>query len=402
MKKKKRVTIIMSLVFLALIISGGIYAYTEHISNKNVEKAKEYLSENYKEIETVQVELESLKEDSFLRKGLTAQDINKVEEHINSIKSSSSDYNLKKGDLEDEIAELSTNKDSLKKELSSINNQFKTQEAINALFNQETLAIDGKDVNSDVVIKESIEATTIAELKETSLVEDEKNTDWQIAINTLIIEAETQLSKIETATSKVEELVKDGNVQSGVSIDAYNQVKSEVDTVKNENVKKELSDKLVKVYDQVRDISKLSEKEVARRSLALFMQLYEEGNTDSTYNTSIFSFDNYKGGIQYMYVEGMNVDARIRGSYSITQNGNVTFYDGVPGGAMEISESKTANIFTDINETLLNSIRIDVTDLDSSIWAEVEKKKQEFEQSFSDNSDESLFESSYEGLPFDQ
>lgn len=375
MKRKKLVRVLIPIVLIILIIIGGLYVYKEYLYSKNIDMAKEKLTENYKLIETVNFELETLKEGSFLREGITAQDIKQVEEIINAIKSSYSEYNLKKGDLEAEINDISIEKESFKKRLSVINNQFKIQESVNALFTQDTLAIDGENINTDIVIEDSLNDMRLEEIKDSLLMESEEDSIWQTAINTLIIEAETQLSQIEVATSKVENLVGIVNNQSTISLDDYNLIKTEVNLIKNKKIKKQLSDKLNIIYNKVLDISKLSEKEISRRSLALFMQLYEENNSDSTYNISIFTFDRNKGGIQYMHVFDDIVDAKLRASYSINDNGDVNFYNEF-GSSMEISESKTGNIFTDVNESLLNSIRQDVTDLDRSIWTEIEKKQQ--------------------------
>ncbi|CEI80722.1 hypothetical protein BN997_00531 [Oceanobacillus oncorhynchi] len=378
---KKRIIIPLILVLLIAGGAGGYYLYNKNTYQETLENATSLLSEQQENIESVQSELESFDEGSYLREGLTEEDIQAVEDKMEAIKDLSSEFDLKENDLEEDVAEIASDKEDLKEKLSAIRAQLETQQSVNDLFEQETPAINGSEINEDVIIKEDLETSTLEDLKETAFIEDEDISEWQTAINTFITDAENQLSTTATATAQVETLFKDGEVQGEVTLEAYDEAKSEVDKIQNETVKETLTADLDSAHAHIQDISMLSDEEIARRALALFVDLYWEVN-ENTFATLEYIWGGYQfdadGGAGSFSSMNMPGNAKPICSYTIDKNGDVLFKD-IPDLVTDCSsEPKTANIFTDVDETILNNIRGDVSMQGDSVIDEMTQEEWEW------------------------
>lgn len=366
--------IIIPLVIILLIAggAGGYYLYNKNTYQETLENATALLSEQQENIESVQSELESFNEDSYLREGLTEEDIQAVEKKVDTIKDLSSELDLKENDLEEDVVELVSDKEDLKEKLSSIRAQLETQQSVNDLFEQETPAINGSEINEDVIIKENLETGTLEDLKETAFIEDEDISEWQIAINTFITDAENQLSTTATATAQVETLFKDGEVQGEVTLEAYDEAKSEVDKIQNETVKETLTADLDNAHAHIKDISMLSDGEIARRAFALYFQessQYLENDEMIGKDTDFYYGETGDGGliVHYSVLDHAHSNPEW---YSVTQNGEVTFCSAQTCGDEESDwyDPKTGNIFTDLDDEVLNRVREDVSRMEYSAW----------------------------------
>ncbi|WP_348922143.1 hypothetical protein [Enterococcus rotai] len=130
-----------------------------------------------------------------------------------------------------------------------------TEKAVNDLF--EKAIIDNKDAEK-IAIKNDLKDDTVKKVKEQYFVE-KTNDAWQKVINDSIVNADNQLKQIDTAKKAVEKVFKDNKV---VNTDQKNidAAKKEVDKIKNAKSKKELSDKLAKVKQEVDRKAKEKEK----------------------------------------------------------------------------------------------------------------------------------------------
>lgn len=131
-----------------------------------------------------------------------------------------------------------------------------TETAINNLF--EKAIINSKDAEK-VAIKNDLDSGEITEVKQKYYVENSKD-DWQKTINDGILNAENQMKQIETAKSSVEKIFKDNKV---VNTDQKNvdSANKEISKIKNAKAKKDLSDKVAKVQEEINKQKKEKEEQ---------------------------------------------------------------------------------------------------------------------------------------------
>lgn len=154
---------------------------------------------------------------------------------------------LKEDDFQDyyssspEYKEYEELVESLSERLEELVYKTAVQSEVNALFSE--AAIQDDQVEADLAIKDDLHAEEIAAVQPREAEEDA----WYTAINGLMTSASDQLKQIETAAEAVAKLFDGDEINSEVSREDYDSAEEEVDKIKNEKAKNELSDRLVPV-----------------------------------------------------------------------------------------------------------------------------------------------------------
>lgn len=154
---------------------------------------------------------------------------------------------LKEDDFQDyynsspEYEEYEELVESLSERLEELVYKTAVQSELNALFSE--AAIQDDQVEADLAIKDDLHAEEIAAVQPEEAEEDA----WYTAVNGLMTSASDQLKQIETAAEAVAKLFDGDEINSEVSREDYDSAEEEVDKIKNEKAKNELSDRLVPV-----------------------------------------------------------------------------------------------------------------------------------------------------------
>lgn len=274
--KKRNVIIATSILIATLSVGGTTYAVNKNHANK-VNHAKLELKDEMKTINSIRSELGSyLDKDGFLLEGLTLEKFTKFKKSLNSIKDNYKDLGIKKDDLKNEIKVVKIDKKSLEKEFAVIESKLQMQTEVNNLFLN--AAITGTTVTVQQ-IKDDVTLDKINEVKE-KVVKDQSN--WGIEVNKLVLEAESQLKQIETATNKVNGLFVNGVVNADVTISTYNEVKGELDKISNGKFKTELTSKL----NEVLVIAEANQKKAEEEAIVKAEQEALAKNNKSTNSAS--------------------------------------------------------------------------------------------------------------------
>lgn len=234
---------------IALILLGAVsgMAYVSQAQQKITQAQDTVDNRTLKltELETEIGKLVNQEDPAFLAKDVTQKQIDQLQKvydketkAVETVAVSSK--KLKK----DSYTKIKTNCQAL---LETATEKLATQQAMNDLYQQDdkAVAMNGSDVKKDLPIANDLKKETV-ETAKTDYFTDKEEDAFHKTVNELIINAENQLKQIATAKTAVEKVFKDNKV---VSTDKklYDEAKTEVDKIKNEEAKKSLLEQLDKV-----------------------------------------------------------------------------------------------------------------------------------------------------------
>lgn len=253
-KFNRKCVCVISIVFLFICIA--IFYYSFHIHNENLENANESLEYSELQLDNIATIIDKLKaeNDAFLRSGLT---LGEIEDAIEKLAKVEIDFNFKDSRIEKRIEAIKIQKKALEEELYFIQSKFKIQNEINALFTGIIIAIDGETINTEASVSSNLDAKHVAQVREAVYIKPFAGVEldeWQLAINTLIDEADSQVKQIDTANALVYVLSKKIDAEEDISEIEYNQAKIAIEQIKNETVQTRLNTKLGKVLTYMADV----------------------------------------------------------------------------------------------------------------------------------------------------
>lgn len=234
------------IVVIILMCGGGTYAYAQNQSSVKVEEAKEKLNVSSDKLVKLTSEIKALldeKDQKYLVKDVNKTQIETLQKKVKKETVRPSDIELPK-DLY-----TTFNKESKKAQevMGNVTLAYDTQTAINTLYEKtdKTQAMNGSIITKDLPISDDLKKESVEKIKK-SYYEEGATSSYNKTINNLINGAEDQLTTLGKAKEAVLKVYKDSKIIS-TDLKLYDSAKAEVNKIKNEKAKKELSDQLAKV-----------------------------------------------------------------------------------------------------------------------------------------------------------
>lgn len=251
MRLNKGFIIATALSIGTLAVGGTVYAVVQNQNHKElINNAQQQINQEQKNLDELTSEVNQVEiGDGYLASEITASQIIGIQNSLNSIKDSYTDYDIEKDDLKSEIKVIKVDVKSIKQKVKVLKSKLSIQNEVNALF--EAPVIVGNQVTSQAIKAETV-SSTIAKLKTTHADTLKESNSWVDSLILTLVEADNQLKQIETANVEVSKLVENGVVTTGVSRDGYNKAKVQVDKIKNETIKSELLKQLDLVMTTVK------------------------------------------------------------------------------------------------------------------------------------------------------
>lgn len=238
--------------FVVIVILGSLFVggYVVYANRQKQQEAEQVFHTNQRmlgEKGKIQIALSELMDDKgYLQKGITQKEISELRDELES------NYHAVaavKRELEEKKAwtAYKNTYEADKQRLEMIQQKASLQESVNNMFEKKDkkVAIGGSEVNKELPIIKNVEDKKIEnDQKELKTL---ANDDWKQAISSLIEIVKTQKNQMKEATELVEKLFEKEKPKADVSNENYDQAKAAVDKIKNDAVKKALTDRLAKV-----------------------------------------------------------------------------------------------------------------------------------------------------------
>ena len=250
--------------FVVIVILGSLFVggYVVYANRQKQQEAEQVFHTNQRmlgEKGKIQIALSELMDDKgYLQKGITQKEISELRDELES------NYHAVaavKRELEDKKAwtAYKNTYEADKQQMEMIQQKASLQESVNNMFEKKDkkVAIGGSEVNKELPIIKDVEDKKIEnDQKELKTL---ANDDWKQAISSLIEIVKTQKNQMKEATELVEKLFEKEKPKADVSNENYDQAKAAVDKIKNDAVKKALTDRLA----EVKQVLDEREKQVA-------------------------------------------------------------------------------------------------------------------------------------------
>lgn len=273
---KKQKAIIGTAVVLLVFGGGfGYKAYADSQIKKQVTHAQSLIDEQSKEHKVFQDKVKALysaKKSGFLKKDLSKQTFDSLENNLEKIQADYSSISIPKSgvDVNKYKQNYTSSMESLKKAMALYIKQID----VNNLFVKPVL--NGDSITNDVAIKDNLTADEVKKVK----LSKESN-EWEKTVNALVNNADNQLKQIAKAKIAVEKVFKDNKVVN-YERKNYDSAKAEVNKIKNEKAKKSLQDQLEKVKTEIDKKEKSTEKEYSSEKV----EFQNKEKTDTSINES--------------------------------------------------------------------------------------------------------------------
>lgn len=321
---KKQKAIIGTAVVLLVFGGGfGYKAYADSQIKKQVTHAQSLINEQSKEHKVFQDKVKALysgKKSGFLKKDLSKQTFDSLENDLEKIQADYSSISIPKSgvDVNKYKQNYTSSMESLKKAMALYIKQID----VNNLFVKPVL--NGDSITNDVAIKDNLTADEVKKVKLSK-----ESTEWEKTVNALVNNADSQLKQIAKAKIAVEKVFKDNKVVN-FERKNYDSAKAEVNKIKNEKAKKSLQDQLEKVKTEIDKKEKSTEKEYSSEKV----EFQNKEKTDTSINESATAPDTQRNS------------ASNSESPEIVQNqpsgdGVVSSDNGVPANNTPVSDGST-------------------------------------------------------------
>lgn len=270
-KKKKVTTGLVGLACVVVLAGVGTTVYAQGQKQQEQSEVQKELDNATSELVKLNKKVNSLldeKDPNYLVKDVTNEAIQKLSEEVTA----STKFDARVELDQNAYGSFDKEANKVKASMNNVQVAYNTQDAVNKLYQSKDnkVAMNGTEVNKDLAIADNLSDDSLLKTKDTYYKKD-SSTPHDKTVNELIDNATAQLKQLTDAKNEVSKVYKDGKV---VSTDSklYDSAKAQVDKVKNEKAKKELSDQLAKVKS---DLDK-KEKEESEKTKTVEVTKQEE------------------------------------------------------------------------------------------------------------------------------
>jgi hypothetical protein len=213
---------------------------------QRVEYAQTAIASETDSIASLKKEVASLylsDDKTFLKTGITADDVSQLVGKLAMIKVSGEEYGIEDSALPAEATEIQSQKKALDDELKDIEAKQKIQEATDKLFTKGVS--NWKKAENDVIIKKDLKATDVGTIRENlNFFEADK---WTALVTEYLGYADAQLDRVTKLQKEFDSMLKDEKVTDAVTYEKYLSAVDSISKIRNN----ELKEKYTKLAETV-------------------------------------------------------------------------------------------------------------------------------------------------------
>lgn len=205
----------------------AIASETDGIASLKKEVASLYLNEDH----------------TFLKAGISADDISQLVGKLAMIKVSGEEYGIEEDALPAEAKEIQKQKQAIDDELKDIEAKQKIQEATDKLFTKGVS--NWQKAENDVIIKKDLKETDVGSIRENlNFFEEDK---WTALVKEYLGFADAQLDRVTKLQKEFDRMLKDDKVTDAVTYENYLSAVDSISKIRN----KDLKEKYTKLAETV-------------------------------------------------------------------------------------------------------------------------------------------------------
>ena len=180
---------------------------------------------------------------TFLKAGITADDISQLVGKLSMIKVSGEEYGIEENALPADAKEIQKQKQAIDDELKDIEAKQKIQEATDKLFTKGVS--NWQKAENDVIIKKDLKETDVGSIRENlNFFEDDK---WTALVKEYLGFADAQLDRVTKLQKEFDRMLKDDKVTDAVTYENYLSAVDSISKIRN----KDLKEKYTKLAETV-------------------------------------------------------------------------------------------------------------------------------------------------------
>lgn len=213
---------------------------------QRVEYAQTAIASETDSIASLKKEVASLylnEDRTFLKAGITADDISQLVGKLSMIKVSGEEYGIEENALPADAKEIQKQKQAIDDELKDIEAKQKIQEATDKLFTKGVS--NWQKAENDVIIKKDLKETDVGSIRENlNFFEDDK---WTALVKEYLGFADAQLDRVTKLQNEFDRMLKDDKVTDAVTYENYLSAVDSISKIRN----KDLKEKYTKLAETV-------------------------------------------------------------------------------------------------------------------------------------------------------
>ncbi len=213
---------------------------------QRVEYAQTAIASETDSIASLKKEVASLylnEDRTFLKAGITADDISQLVGKLSMIKVSDEEYGIEENALPADAKEIQKQKQAIDDELKDIEAKQKIQEATDKLFTKGVS--NWQKAENDVIIKKDLKETDVGSIRENlNFFEDDK---WTALVKEYLGFADAQLDRVTKLQKEFDRMLKDDKVTDAVTYENYLSAVDSISKIRN----KDLKEKYTKLAETV-------------------------------------------------------------------------------------------------------------------------------------------------------
>lgn len=213
---------------------------------QRVEYAQTAIASETDSIASLRKEVASLylnEDRTFLKAGITADDISQLVGKLSMIKVSGEEYGIEENALPADAKEIQKQKQAIDDELKDIEAKQKIQEATDKLFTKGVS--NWQKAENDVIIKKDLNETDVGSIRENlNFFEDDK---WTALVKEYLGFADAQLDRVTKLQKEFDRMLKDDKVTDAVTYENYLSAVDSISKIRN----KDLKEKYTKLAETV-------------------------------------------------------------------------------------------------------------------------------------------------------
>ncbi|GAB7306479.1 hypothetical protein ACK4CS_13715 [Enterococcus gallinarum] len=213
---------------------------------QRVEYAQTAIASETDSIASLKKEVASLylnEDRTFLKAGITADDISQLVGKLSMIKVSGEEYGIEENALPADAKKIQKQKQAIDDELKDIEAKQKIQEATDKLFTKGVS--NWQKAENDVIIKKDLKETDVGSIRENlNFFEDDK---WTALVKEYLGFADAQLDRVTKLQKEFDRMLKDDKVTDAVTYENYLSAVDSISKIRN----KDLKEKYTKLAETV-------------------------------------------------------------------------------------------------------------------------------------------------------
>lgn len=242
----KTLTVVAVGVGAVAICLVGYRQNNQRQYQQRVEYAQTAIASETDSIASLKKEVASLylnEDRTFLKAGITADDISQLVGKLSMIKVSGEEYGIEENALPTDAKEIQKQKQAIDDELKDIEAKQKIQEATDKLFTKGVS--NWQKAENDVIIKKDLKETDVGSIRENlNFFEDDK---WTALVKEYLGFADAQLDRVTKLQKEFDRMLKDDKVTDAVTYENYLSAVDSISKIRN----KDLKEKYTKLAETV-------------------------------------------------------------------------------------------------------------------------------------------------------